>query len=495
MVTCFPNQMKQARILPSRETLLATATPARFAQYVTRNRRDRWVMYPYLQLIDQMIIRAIRDAQSGRFSDPPIIIIELPPRHGKSELICRYLPVWFLGTYPEKRLLLAMNTENIARSYGRKCRNLMMEWGPQIFDIDLAGDSQAAGDWNIERRDGGMVAAGIGGAIGGRGAHCLIVDDPIRRAKDALSEFQRNEQWSWWDAEAYPRLEPGAIVIVVGTRWHEDDLQGRLEKNAATGDGPPVRRLRLPALAEADDPLGRAPGEPLCPARFSKEYLENLRDSKAPAWWNALYQQNPSEHEGAEWPPEYFADHIWSGEWPKPQDFILTAMAVDPSKGKATGDYAAVVFAGIAHGLAWIEADIEKRPIEKTVSVTIDMARPRRPMAVTVEGNGFQDLAMAGEFNRQYIERNNMAPLPIRMIDSREKKENRIRRLGTWLQQKKLRFRDSKGCRRLVQQLKEFPLSEHDDGPDALEMVFGTFQWLHGRGGEDGGHSTEYAPT
>jgi predicted phage terminase large subunit-like protein len=332
-----------------------------------------------------------------------------------------------------------------------------------------------------------MRTAGVGGPITGKGAHLLIVDDPTKSAAEALSERLREHNWQWWERDASTRLEPGGCAVLIATRWHEDDLPGRLIRGSATGEGPPVRRLHLPALAEGiDDPLGRQPGDALWPWRYSKSKLETIRDTGSHSRWLSLYQQNPSEHEGTEWPPEYFDDAlIWSGDWPAASEFHMTCMAIDPSKGKIGGDFGAIVFAGVARGLMWVEAVVERLPIEKLVGAAIDMALPRNPMVVTCEGNGFQDLAMGLEFNRQY-ELRQIAPLPLRMIESRKNKEDRIRRLGTYFQQKRVRFRSTAGCKRLVQQLREFPLSEHDDGPDALEMVTATFQWMQQRKQDQG---------
>ncbi len=400
-----------------------------------------------------------------------ILVIEAPPRHGKSELCCKYLPAWYLGTFPERRVMLAMHSQALAHDYGRKARDVMEQHGNRCFGVRVRTDSKAADNWNLEGHDGGMITAGVGTGIGGRGADLLIIDDPVSGAEAAMSERQREKNWDWWQSEALARVEPGGVVIVIGTRWHEDDLSGRLIRNAGVGDGIAVRRLHLKAIASDGDVLGRQAGEALWPHRFPISKLEELKQDKSSYWWNALYQQAPSRHEGAEWPEEYFDEHLWSGHWP--DAFDLKAMAIDPSKGRQRGDFSAIVTCGLSGGLLWVDASLERRPVEKIVSDAIDMALPFQPHVINVEGNQFQDVAMGNEFTKQCMERR-IAPMPLWTPENRDNKEERISRLGPHLSRKLLRFRDTAGCRRLVQQLKEFPLSDHDDGPDALEMVIRT---------------------
>ncbi len=440
------------------ERVNSMLTPALFACRVSRG---RWKMTPHLAAIDRAIIETI----TGRTE--PILVIEAPPRHGKSELISRYLPAWFLGIFPERRVMLVGYGAGFARSWGRKARALLFEHGRDWFGVEVSPDERAASDWGLSGREGGMLTAGIGGPLTGRGAHLLIVDDPVKNADQARSQTIRENHWNWWQSTASTRIEPGGCAIVIATRWHYDDLSGRLIQAAETGRGAPVRRLRLPAIAEENDPLGRPPGEALWPARWPIEQLEKLRLEKEAAWWQALYQQRPGRGERCTWPDSYFGQHLWGETFPGV--FDAAALAVDPSKGGPRGDYSAIVFAGLSGGLAWIDASIERRPPEQTVSDAIDMALRYAPHLVAVESNAFQHL-LAPEFDRQCRERR-VPPLPVQLVEQRGSKELRIRRLGPHLLRQKLRLRDTPGNRLLVQQLRDFPLLDHDDGPDALELA------------------------
>jgi len=433
--------------------------------------------------MDQAIVETIL----GRTA--PILVIEAPPRHGKSELVSRYLPAWYLGIFPARRVMLAAYASGFARSWGRKARSLLIEHGRDWFGVEVSGQVRAASEWGITGTEGGMVTAGVGGPLTGRGANLLIVDDPIKNAEQAFSQTIRDNHWDWWQSTASTRIEPGGCAIIIATRWHEDDLSGRLLRDAATGEGSPVRRLRLPAIAETHDPLGRAPGEALWPQRWPRERLEQVRLQKEPHWWDSLYQQRPGRHSRSTWPESYFGAHLWASRFP--EAFHVSALAVDPSKGRRTGDFSAIVFAGLSGGLLWIDASIARRPPERTVSDAIEMAAAYAPGCVALEANAFQHL-LAPEFDRQCRDRR-VPPLPIRLVEQHTPKELRIERLGSYLLREKLRLRDTPGCRQLVQQLRDFPLSEHDDGPDALELAIRMLSATAGRGRAGSGQSVDYA--
>jgi len=400
----------------------------------------------------------------------PVLVIEAPPRHGKSEQISKYLPAWFLGRYPRKRVILASYSVDFARSWGRKARDILFECGQQTFGVVPSRDQAAASDWEIDGHGGGMVSAGFEGQIVGRGADLFVIDDPIKNPTEAFSESFRQKQWEFWESTTSTRMEPGGCTIVIGTRWHEDDMIGRLKRQAEEGDAE-VRLLTFPAIAEENDQLGRQPGEPLWPERWSIDALRKLERSKDVYWWQSLYQQRPGRHGRCEWPDEYFGEHIWVDFWP--DAFERRVMAVDPSRGKGTktGDFFAVVFVGLTGGLLYVDAFMRRSgSVSDIVGGAVDFAREHVPDAVMLEANAFQDL-LAPEFDRQCSERQ-MSPLPINLIHNMEDKINvRIPRIGPYLAREKLRFRDTPECRQVVKQLEEFPLADHDDGPDALEMA------------------------
>lgn len=227
------------------------------------------------------------------------LMICMPPRHGKSELASRRFPAWFLGKNPGKQVIAASYNSDLANDFGREVRNIVASPEFQnLFKVDLAEDSKAANRWHTNA--GGMyVAAGVGTAITGRGADILLIDDPFKDRKEADSELQRKTVWDWYTSTAYTRLMPGGAVIVINTRWHDDDLSGRLLFEQE-GGGDQWDVLSLPAL-EGD--------KALWPEWYPVERLEQIRSVLPARDWNALYQQNPIPDEGDYFKLDWFADY------------------------------------------------------------------------------------------------------------------------------------------------------------------------------------------
>ncbi len=300
--------------------LLARSSPAGLALAT-----DGRFQYPaHVELIDNTIIEAI----AGNL--PPRLIFEAPPRHGKSELVSRFTPAWYIGTFPGRRVMLASYEAEFAATWGRKARNILEEVGQPIFGVNVADDSRARNlwearlSWTPEDDDlfdwlavegGGMITAGVGGPMTGKGADLLIIDDPVKNREEADSPTYRKRVWEWWQSTAYTRLEPGGIAVVMQTRWHEDDLAGRLLAEMESG-GEEWHVVRLPALAEADDPLDRDAGDALWPARYDEEALKAIKLAVGTYVWEALYQQRPAPIEGG-----IFKDAWWQFypalRWPK----------------------------------------------------------------------------------------------------------------------------------------------------------------------------------
>lgn len=201
--------------------------------------------------------------------------------------------------------MLASYEATFAASWGRKARDVIVEHGKH-FGVKVCQQVSAADNWEIDRFGGGMTTAGVGGALTGRGADLMILDDLIKNAEESLSPTIREKHWDWWQSTASTRIEPGGSVLLMMTRWHPEDLAGRiLMENPDEWEV-----ISLPALAIHDDPMGRAEGEALWPERWNVESLQKLKGSIDAYWWQAMYQQNPSRSGRFEWPDEYFQD-IW----------------------------------------------------------------------------------------------------------------------------------------------------------------------------------------
>lgn len=225
------------------------------------------------------------------------LIIAIPPRHSKSETISHYTPVWALDQFPWMKVILCSYEASFARSWGRRVRNTIQEHQDKLR-VRIAEDSQAAEGWHTTA-GGGMSTAGAGGPITGKGADLLIVDDPFKNAEEADSATIRDKVWDWWQSTARTRVEPGGTIVVLHTRWHEDDLIGRLIQQAeADPEADQWEVITFPAIAEDGDVLGRAPGEALWPWRWPVERLRKIAKAVGARWWNAQYMGRPAPVEG-----------------------------------------------------------------------------------------------------------------------------------------------------------------------------------------------------
>jgi predicted phage terminase large subunit-like protein len=264
----------------------------------------RYLHAPHLQALDEALMEAARYAQTGGARGFGRLIIEMPPRHGKSMTCSRRFPAWFLGRNADQRVMLVSYAANLAEKHGRAARNLMNTAHYQaVFPgVTLARDSRAVDSWDIAGHEGGMDALGITGGATGKGAHLLLIDDPLKSRAEAESDLYRDRIWDAFTDDLYTRLEPGGAVVVVATRWHVDDLTGRLLKNMPGT----WKRLKLPALAEDADPLGRPIGAALWPARYPIETLRTIEQTLGPYSFAALYQQRPTPGEGGLFKLNYF---------------------------------------------------------------------------------------------------------------------------------------------------------------------------------------------
>jgi predicted phage terminase large subunit-like protein len=416
--------------------------------------------------LDRALLAAIDDAAAGLLDG---LVVCMPPQHGKSELCSKYLPAWYLGTFPERRVILTGYEADFASQWGRRARDLLQEWG-WAFGVRVSSQSSAANRWDLERHAGGMTTAGVAGPITGKGAQLLIIDDPIKNDAEARSAYIRQKHFDWWQATASTRLRPDGLTLLIQTRWHRDDLAGRILSEANT-TGQRWRELKLPALAEDRDPLQRAPGEPLWPEVYSLDHLERIRDRQTNYYWRSLYQQDPVVEATTEWPDSFFGPTIWFDEWPA--GGLCRTLALDPSKGRHDtrfGDYSAFVMVQLQQGgTLYVDADLEVRNVSLIAERAVELLASFRPDSFGVETNQFQEL-LAGEIRRL------AQPLNLKFelypVDNHQAKVVRIRQLTQLLARGGLRFkRNSRGTRLLVQQLRDFPNGDHDDGPDALEMA------------------------
>ncbi len=258
----------------------------------------------------RLIARHLEMVERGEINR---LMITMPPRHGKSMLASEFFPAWYMGRNPDHYVVTATYAQELADDFGRKVKNQIEDLSYQaVFPgVGLADDSKSAKRFHIEGSTGGyehsttqrgaFYAVGVGGPLTGRGAHLLLIDDPVKNREEADSEVMRKKVRDWYTSTAYTRLMPGGRVVLIQTRWHEADLAGWL---LADHQHENWTVLNLPAINDA--------GEALWPEQYDIEALERIKRALPPRDWSALYQQRPSPDTG-----DYF-----KAEWIVPVDHI-----------------------------------------------------------------------------------------------------------------------------------------------------------------------------
>jgi predicted phage terminase large subunit-like protein len=270
------------------------------------------------------------------------LIINMPPRHTKSEFASYLLPAWYLGKYPNKKIIQCSNTAELAVGFGRKVRNLV---GSDIYstvfpNVALQSDSKAAGRW-ATNHGGDYFAIGVGGTVTGKGADLLIIDDPHSEQEAAIASTNPeiyDKVYEWYSSGPRQRLQPGGSIVVVMTRWAKRDLTGRIVQSWIDKDGEEWEIIDFPAILPS--------GNPLWPEFWSLKELEALKLELPLSKWNAQYQQQPTSEEGAIVKREWWK--VWEKEIPPPCEFIIQSWDTAFTKNERS-DYSACTTWGVFH--------------------------------------------------------------------------------------------------------------------------------------------------
>jgi predicted phage terminase large subunit-like protein len=287
------------------------------------------VQTPALDLIDEAIVWAYT-TRGAR------LIISIAPQEGKSERVTKTGSLWALSHDPERRIGIVSYAQSLAESFGRSVRNWITTFDGTERTLDLglriARDYGSAKRWQLDGHRGGIICAGIGSGINGRPLDALVIDDPFSGREEADSAYYRQRVWDWWTSTGSTRLAPGAPVVLINTRWHEDDFAGRL---TAAEDGHRWRVINIPALADHDpgkgqsDPLGREPGEWLESARGrTVTDWEQIRIQAGSRDFTALYQGRPSPDKGNVWQRQwwrFYQSPLWSQHPDIPAAWLVDA--------------------------------------------------------------------------------------------------------------------------------------------------------------------------
>lgn len=273
-----------------------------YCQYV---HRGAWRRAKHLDIITD----ALQRVETGEITH---LMMFLPPRHGKSMTATESFPSFFIGKKPERRVISTAYGDSLAQKFGHLNRQKLERFGQRLFGIDIASDNSSKTNWGIQGHRGGMISAGYGGSITGEGADLLFIDDPIKNRAEAESAIFRERLWNEWQNTLLTRLHPEARIIIILTRWHEDDLAGRLLKqDGRAEEGGKWTVIELPAIADAPkrddsgawivrpDMLGREPGQALWPEHgYDEAWAADKKKTVGTYTWEALYQQRPKSPDG-----------------------------------------------------------------------------------------------------------------------------------------------------------------------------------------------------
>ncbi len=309
-----------------------------YQEYVVYTHEGRYKKAPHTEFIGNVIQSAIDKKKRMRLGEIPTsnqyIAINMPPRHSKSMTITESLPSYYLGHFPEDRIIEISYNDTFARKFGKKNKEKVRQYGKELFGVEIAKDSSAHDEWTLDNNVGGMISRGVLAGITGQGADLMIIDDPIKNREEADSQNHREKIWDEWIDSFSSRLHPGAIVILILTRWHEDDLQGRL-LNPEYGQPLNWQVFNFPLEAEEDDVLGREPGEPLWAERYGHTFIEERK--RYPSSFNSLYQGRPTSQEGN------IIKRDWWQYYDNLPQMAIKIMSVDATfKDKEDSDFVAI---------------------------------------------------------------------------------------------------------------------------------------------------------
>jgi predicted phage terminase large subunit-like protein len=437
------------------EILKATA-PKSLIAYTTALRPD----YRPAEL-HQRIARALQKVEAGLTRR---LMIFVPPRHGKSMLTSEHFPPWYLGRNPDKSIICATYAQELADDFGRKVRNQMVDplYGELFPACQVSADSASVSRLATVQH-GNYYAVGIGGPLTGRGANVLLIDDPHKGRAEAESALERKKAKDWFQSVAYTRLMDNGAVILMMTRWHEDDLAGWLLKEHAD-EGWEI--LEIPA-----DP-------PPWPERYPEAELTRIRRMVGPREWNALYMQKPVPGGGGEFRREmlrYYSGSVGDGM----NKYILCDPAGEQRK---ENDYTSIWVVGLASdgNYYWLDGIRDRLALHERGREIMRLHRKHRPQEVRYERYGMMaDI----QYIKELQERENYRFDVVEVAGNKLKKEDRIRRLLPIFADHKfyfpesLYYTDREGVPHdLVSQFTEqefcaFPAGVHDDMLDSLSRI------------------------
>lgn len=405
-----------------------------------------WKSAKHLCYIESKLLDIYRN-KNGR------LIVNMPPRHGKSELITKMFPLWWLLNNPSQRIIISTYNSKLSEYFGREILD-NFKLIASDFNISLNNSQKSKSEF-VTSENGSITAVGVGGTLTGKGADLIIVDDPIKNDKEANSETRRDSIMEWFNATLLTRLEPGGSVILVMTRWHEDDLASRLMRSSDWD------KLIFPAIATKEDELNRQIGEPLWPERYSLKDLLEKKKRIGQYWFAGLYQQEPTPSEGGLFKREdivYFdMDSEIIGDI-----YFTCDLAVSTSE-KADYTVIAIFATDSKNRIMLIDIFRDKLEPTKHKDVIEKLYRKYRPVLIGVESVQYQASL--------FYQLSDLG-LPVVKLIPKKDKFSRALPLSALCENGKLLInRNIEIISDIEKELMNFPNGKHDDIVDALSYA------------------------
>ena len=392
------------------------------------------------------------------------LIINMPPRHTKSEFASNLLPAWMVGRRPNLKIIQTTHTTELAIRFGRKAKTLIdsPEY-QQVFKTRLREDSQAAGKWETEQ-GGEYYAAGVGSAITGRGADLLIIDDP-HSEQDALNAAALEKAYEWYTSGPRQRLQPGGSIIVVMTRWSTKDLTGALLRSQKEVKSDQWEVIEFPAILPSN--------KPVWPEFWKLEELEGVKASLSIPKWNAQWMQNPTSEEGSIIKREWW--RVWDGDDVPPLKHVIQSYDTAFLK-KETADFSAITTWGVFYpnqdsgpNLILLDALKDRYEFPELRRVALEQYQYWKPETVVIESKA-SGLPLTYELRKMGIPVINFSP------NKGQDKHARVNAVAPLFESGVVWAPEQKFAEEVIEECAAFPYGDHDDLVDSMTQALMRFR-------------------
>ena len=439
-----------------------------YASYCYFVHKGKWIDTHFHKFLANRI-QSFVETYTGNPYD--ILVLSCPPQHGKSLTVTETFPSWYVGKYPDRRCIIACYNDDFAGKFGRRNKAKIDEVGQFVFDIRLKKSSDR--DMEVADHDGGIITRGIMAGITGNAGDLIIIDDPVKNRLEADSSTYRERLWEEWENSIMTRTQAGTKIIIIQTRWHEDDLAGRVIANENF-----VEVVNIPVEAEENDILGRNIGDALCPEigkdnKWLQEFKQRYADGKRA--WNALYMGRPTSAEG-----NIFKREWWQYYDKLPEHIQLVGISVDATfKDSDTSDFVAIEVWGKLNNDYYL-IDLIKRRMDfpetlKAIRYMADKYPNKHSILIEDKANGSAIISM--------LKHEIGGIIPITPQESKIARANAITGIVEGGNVYLPRYSDFTG--EFVEEFASFPNGVHDDLVDACTQFINKFKFYQADYKED----------